>query len=336
MKAIVLDGDVGIDHLREVERAQPVPRRGEVVLRIRAASLNYRDLDIVRGTYPMRLPLPLVPISDGVGEVIATGDEVTRVKVGDRVAGTFWQRWLAGPIAMCDPNTQLGGHIDGMLSEFVRLDSEGVVRVPEHLTDIEAATLPCAALTAWNALVTEGNVKAGDTVLVQGTGGASIFALQFALLSGAQVIVTSSSDKKLERARDLGASACINYIRTPKWHEEVLSLTNGRGVDHVIEVGGPTTMIQSLLAVRRGGQINVIGYVGGTDGGINPLLILQQSARVRGIAVGSRQSFEAMNDAVAVHKMKPVIDRAFTWTDVAKGLLHLESGQHFGKIVLTY
>jgi NADPH:quinone reductase-like Zn-dependent oxidoreductase len=336
MKALAIEGAFGLDNLRAVELPAPEPRRHEVIIRVKAAALNYRDLEIVRGTYHTRFPLPLVPLSDGVGEVVAVGEDVSRVKVGDRICGTFWQRWVAGRFEMAEPNYQLGGPLDGLLAEYARLDEQGVVIVPRYLSDVEAATLPCAAVTAWHALVTEGEIKSGESVLVQGTGGVSVFALQFAVASGARVIVISSSDEKLERARSLGAVAGINYRRQPEWADAVLELTDGRGVDHVIEVGGPSTFGQSLRAVRVGGQINVIGYLGGTEGSINPLDIFRRQVRIRGIPVGSRASFEAMCRALEVNRLRPVIDRIYPWTEAVDALRYLEARHHFGKVCLRF
>lgn len=336
MKAFVIEEGEGIDRLRPVDLPVPEPRRGEVVLRMRAASLNYRDLEIVRGTYHAGFALPMVPLSDGVGEVAAVGEGVTRVKPGDRVATTFWQGWIAGDFEGIERAVPLGGPGPGVLAEYVRLDAEGVVAVPEPLTDAEAATLPCAALTAWTSLVAEGGIKPGDTVLVQGTGGVAIFALQFAVAAGARAIVTSSSDEKLERARDLGAAGTVNYRTTPEWDAAVRDLTGGRGVDHVIEVGGPGTFARSLAAIRTGGQINVIGYLGGKSAEINPMQIMFRRARIRGIPVGSRDSFEAMNRAIAATGLRPVIDGSFPWTEAREALRHLEAAQHFGKVVLGF
>ena len=333
MKAIIIDEGPAFDNLKLVNRPMPEPGRSEVVLKLRAASLNYRDLDMVMGTYPSKFPLPLVPLSDGVGEVVEVGDGVTRVKKGDRVAGTFWQGWIAGGFEDCP---QLGGSVDGMLTEYVKLSDSGVVHLPDHLTDEEAATLPCAAVTVWQALVTEGHLKAGQTVLIQGTGGVAVFALQFAVMFGARSIITSSSDAKLERARALGATATINYVDTPAWHLEARALNGGRGIDHVIEIGGLETFIQSLESIRLGGQIHMIGYVGGKDGTINPLAILSRRAIVRGLPTGSRETFEAMNRAIAENRLRPVIDRVFRWKDFAQALHYLAEGKHFGKIVLTF
>lgn len=336
MKALVIEEGEGLDRLRPAELPVPEPRWGEVVLRMRAASLNYRDLEIVRGTYHAGFDLPMVPLSDGVGEVATVGEGVTRVKVGDRVATAFWQGWVAGDFEGIERAVPLGGPGPGVLAEYVRLDAEGVVPVPQHLTDEEAATLPCAALTAWTSLVAEGGLKPGDTVLVQGTGGVAVFALQFAVAAGARAIVTSSSDEKLERARALGAFGTVNYRTTPDWDLAVRDLTGGRGVDHVIEVGGPGTFARSLAAIRIGGQINVIGYLGGQSAEINPVQIMFRRARIRGIPVGSRDSFEAMNRAVAATGLRPVIDCSFPWTEARQALRHLESGRHFGKVVLAF
>lgn len=335
MRAFVIEQH-GIANLSEVERPIPAPRHGEVVIRVAAAALNYRDVEIIEGSYHTGFDLPLIPLSDGAGEVVAVGEGVTRVGVGDRVAGTFWQSWVGGDFAMAEAGGQLGGPIDGMLADYVRLRADGVVRVPAHLTDEEAATLPCAGLTAWHALVTEGRIKPGDTVLVQGTGGVSIFALQFARLAGAGVIVTSSSDAKLERAKALGARGGINYRDVPAWGPDVRDLAGGGGVDHVIEVGGPGSFAQSLTAIRPGGQINVIGYLGGIDGTINPLDIFRRKARVRGIPVGSRESFEAMNRGIGQSGLRPVIDRVFPRAEVRAALDYFRSGRHFGKVVLRF
>ncbi len=336
MKAIVIDGQFGLDHLKLVERPEPKPGRGQVVLRMRAVSLNYRDTDMVAGTYPFKFPLPLVPTSDGVGEVVAVGEGVTRAKVGDRLLGTFWQSWLGGDFDQTEAIGQLGGSMDGMLQEYACLDQEGVVHAPEHLTDEEASTLPCAPLTAWQALVSEGHLKAGETVLVQGTGGVSIFALQIAVMFGARSIVTSSSDAKLERAKKLGATHTINYVKTPVWHPEVRRLNGGRGIDHVVEVGGPGSFMQSLQAIRMGGQIHMIGYVGSKTGEMNPLEILYRRAVVRGIPIGSRESFEHMNRALALNQVRPVVDRVFPWTEARAALEYMREGKHFGKIVLKF
>jgi NADPH:quinone reductase-like Zn-dependent oxidoreductase len=301
---------------------------------MRAFSLNYRDLMVVKGVYNPKQRLPLVPLSDGVGKVAAVGEGVTRVKVGDRVAGIFMQKWLCGEVTEDKARSSLGAQAEGVLAEYVVLHEDGVVRVPEHLTDEEAATLPCAAVTAWHALVTEGGVGPGDTVLILGTGGVSVFGLQFARLAGARVIATSSSDAKLERVAQLGASDGINYKKNPEWDKTVRSLTGGAGVDHVVEVGGAGTLPQSLRAVRMGGRISLIGVLAEGGNQMNPLPILMKNVRVQGIYVGSREMFETMNRAIALHQLRPIVDRVFAFQEIREALRHMESGAHFGKICI--
>jgi NADPH:quinone reductase-like Zn-dependent oxidoreductase len=334
MRVVEIRGAFGLDHLVEAERPEPRPGSGQVVVRVRAASLNYRDLLTIEGRYNPKQPLPLIPCSDGAGEVVATGEGVSRVRVGDRVCGTFAQRWIAGEPTRERLRSTLGGPLDGMLAELVALDQEGVVRVPGHLTDEEAATLPCAAVTAWSALVTEGGLAAGDTVLVQGTGGVSLFALQLARLAGARVIATSSSDEKLGRARELGAAEGINYRAVPQWGKRVRELTGGAGADHVIEVGGAGTFQQSLQAVRFGGRISLIGNLAGSSAEVMLTSILMQRIRVQGILVGHRESFEAMNRAIELHRLRPVIDRVFPLAEARQAFEHMAAGGHFGKICI--
>jgi NADPH:quinone reductase-like Zn-dependent oxidoreductase len=333
MRVVELRDSFGLESLTVAERPEPKPAAGQVLVKMKAFSLNYRDLMVVKGLYNPKLKFPFVPLSDGVGEIAALGEGVTRVKVGERVAATFMQKWAAGALTEAAAKTALGGGPPGVLAEFVVLDAEGVTPVSEHLTDEEAATLPCAALTAWNALVTEGNLKAGDTVLIQGTGGVSLFALQFAKMHGARVIATSSSDAKLARVRALGASDGINYKTTPDWEEKVRALT-GQGVDHVVEVGGAGTLGKSLRAVRMGGRISLIGVLTGAGSQVNPMPILMKHVRVQGIFVGSREMFETMNRAIALHQMRPVVDRVFAMTEIRQALQHMESGAHFGKVCL--
>jgi NADPH:quinone reductase-like Zn-dependent oxidoreductase len=334
MKAYELQGGFGIDSLVLAERPIPQPAAGQVLLKMRAWSLNYRDLMLVKGSYNPKLRLPMTPLSDGIGEVVDIGQGVSRVTLGDRVAGIFMPQWLEGELTEEKAKSALGGGNTGMAAEYVVLDADGVVPVPEHLTDEEAATLPCAAVTAWHALVASGRVKAGDTVLTLGTGGVSLFALQFAKLSGARVIATSSSDEKLARALELGASQGINYKTTPEWGQFVRELTGGVGVDHVVEVGGAGTLSQSLRAVRMGGRISLIGVLSGA-GQVDPTPILMKSVCVQGIFVGSRAMFEAMNEAIAQHRMRPVVDRVFPFGELRDALRHMERGAHFGKIALT-
>lgn len=335
MRAFELKG-FGVDSLKLVKRPQPRPGPREVLVRMKAASLNYRDLMTVLGEYNPKLTMPRIPFSDGVGEVIGIGDQVTRVQPGERVASAFFRHWVDGVLTPEKAISALGDRIDGVLAEQVLLHEDGVVHVPACLSDEEAATLPCAALTAWHALTAGPGLKPGDTVLIQGTGGVSIFALQFARLAGARVIATSSSDEKLDRVRTLGASDGINYRHVPDWDRRVIELTAGQGVDHIIEVGGAGTLAKSLQAVRIGGRISLIGVLTGKTGEINPLPILFKNACVQGIFVGSRVMFEAMNRAIEVSGLRPVIDRAFGFEQAPDALRYMQSGAHFGKIVLRF
>ncbi|MGO9470694.1 MAG: zinc-dependent alcohol dehydrogenase family protein [Isosphaeraceae bacterium] len=311
----------------------PIPGPGEVLIRTRAVSLNFRDLLLCKGHYNPRLRMPVIPVSDGAGEVVATGAGATRFRPGERVAVSFMPRWIDGLLDETKARSALGGESDGMLAEECVVNEGGLVAIPGHLSYEEAAALPCAGVTAWNAVVVSGAVKPGDTVLVQGTGGVSIFALQFARLAGARVIATSSQDTKLQRALQLGASDGINYKTTPDWGKKVRELTAGLGVDHIIEVGGAGTLAASLRAVRLGGHIALIGVLSGA-GEVNPMPILMKGVRVHGIFVGSRAMFEAMNRAIEVNQLRPVIDRVFAFDQAQEALKHLESGAHFGKVVI--
>ena len=333
MKSFLLKSGFGIENLSLEDVPELKPGPGEVLLKMRAWSLNYRDLLVVRGVYAPKLRFPFQILSDGVGEVIETGPNVSRVQTGQRVAGAFMQKWVAGGFDEQKAKSALGGNIPGIAAEYVVFHEQGVVPVPSHLTDEEAATLPCAAVTAWNALVSSGQLAAGETVLLQGTGGVSIFALQFAHMLGARVIITSSSDAKLERARALGASDGINYRSTPEWGAVARELTAGRGIDHVVEVGGAGTLPQSLHAVRHGGHISLIGVLTG-GGKFDPISILMKGVSVQGIFVGSCEMFEAMNRAINLNNMKPVIDRVFPFGELPQALRRMESGSHFGKIVV--
>ena len=334
MRAVEIRGGFGLDNLALVERPEPRPGPGEALVRLRAAALNYRDLLTAQGKYNPKQKLPLIPCSDGAGEVVEVGEGVTRVAPGDRVSPIFAQRWIAGVPTREKLRSTLGGPLDGTLAELAVFDQEGLVKVPEHLSDEEAATLPCAAVTAWSALVTEGGMTAGDTVLVQGTGGVSLFALQIAKLLGARVIATSSRDDKLARARELGADEGINYRDVPEWGARAKELTGGAGVDHVVEVGGAGTLQQSLRAVRVGGTISLIGNLAGTKSELLLTQIFMQKIRVNGILVGHRESFEAMNRALALHRLRPVIDRVFPLEETRGAFDHMAAGEHFGKIVI--
>jgi NADPH:quinone reductase-like Zn-dependent oxidoreductase len=333
VKVYEIRGKFGLESLAVADRPQPQPGPHEVLIRVKAVSLNYRDLLVVKGAYNPKMPLPRVPCSDAAGEVAAVGDGVRRVRPGQRVAGLFMPAWLSGEVTESAARSALGGAVDGVLAESIVLHEDGVVAVPDHLSDEEAATLPCAAVTAWHALVTEGGVKPGDTVLVQGTGGVSLFALQFARLAGARVIATSSRDDKLERVRALGASAGINYKTTPEWGDKARELS-GAGVDHVVEVGGAGTLAQSLKAVRLGGRISLIGVLSGGAGQVSLFPVLMKNVRIQGIYVGSREMFEAMNRAIAAHQLHPVVDRVFPFDQAPEAFRHLESGSHFGKVCI--
>lgn len=322
----------GIDSMEFVERPTPEPGSGEVLVKIHAVSFNYRDLLVVKGLYNPRMALPRIPCSDGAGEVIATGPQVTRWKPGDRVAGIFMQNWLDGPPTPAKIRGALGGDIDGMLTEFAVLHESGLVRTPEHLSYAEAATLPCAAVTAWNALA-NAKLMPGATILIQGTGGVSLFALQLAKLAGLRVLGISSSHEKLERARSLGLDVGLNYRDTPGWDRWVLDQTDGEGVDLVVEVGGVGTLPHSLRAVRMGGLIAQIGVLTAPSEAIPLPLILHKQARIQGIYVGSRQDFEGMNRAISNAHLRPVL-ACQPWTQTRQVLAQMEAGAHFGKLAV--
>jgi NADPH:quinone reductase-like Zn-dependent oxidoreductase len=335
MRAYLLPkGGAGIDALATVDRPTPKPLYRQMLLKVAACSLNFRDLGIVRGTYRMPVRENLIPLSDGAGEVVEVGPGVTRVKAGDKVAGCFFQRWPGGEMTPDAGTSALGGAIDGMLAEYVVLEEDGVVKIPEHLSLEEGATLPCAGVTAWNAIVQHAKLIAGQTVLLQGTGGVSIFGLQLAHAMGITAIVTSSSDEKLARAKALGAACGINYKTTPEWDKAAVAFNGGRGVDHVIEVGGANTLTRSFGAIRNGGKVSMIGGLSGGATELNPGLIFSKRANVQGIYVGSTEMFTAMNAAIAANKIKPAIDRVFGFDEVKAAYQHMAAGAHFGKIVI--
>lgn len=331
---VVPPGCKSLDELQQVERPDPKPGQGQVLVRMRAASLNYRDQAVMAGQYfGGAVKSELIPMSDGAGEVTAIGDGVTGVKVGDRVASTFFQRTAAAPLA---PTAALGSPLDGVLAEQVVLFEDGVVHVPEGLSFEEGACLPCAGVTAWHVLMYIGRpLRAGDTVLALGTGGVSTFAVQFARAAGARVIATSSSDQKLARAKQLGASDVINYRVTPEWDQEVLRLTNGRGADCVVEIGGVNTLPRSMNALARGGKIGLIGFLGGREGAIVPYPLMTKAGALHGVFVGTREMFLDMNRAIAVNNIKPVVDKVFPFEQAVDAYRAHAAGEFVGKVVIS-
>lgn len=336
MKAYEIGAANGLDTYRLVSRPVPVPGPGEVLVRMRAASLNFRDILLATGQYPFPADVThFAPLSDGAGEVVSVGAGTKYFVPGDRVAGIFSQSWQGGAQVDDAWFTALGGGIDGVLQEYRVFHQTGLVRLPYHLSFEEGATLPCAAVTAWNALYGLKPLQAGQTVLVLGTGGVSIFGLQLAHAAGARVIATSSSNAKLEKAKAFGADEVINYKAHPDWASEVKRLTGGRGVDHVIEIGGTGTLAQSIGSVNIGGIVSLVGLLAVADApSMNPMPILTSGAIVRGVLVGSRELFENMNRAIAHHRIKPVIDSVFPFDQAAKALQALHAQQHVGKIVI--
>lgn len=313
----------------------PTPAPGQIVVRMRAASLNYRDLLVSRGELPGLKP-GLIPLSDGAGEVVAVGEAVFRVKPGDRVVPSFHQSWLSGPPEAEFMRGMLGGGIDGVLAEYVLLDQEGVLRLPDYLSYEEGATLPCAAVTAWTALTCGTPLLAGHIVLVQGSGGVSIFALQLARAFGCRVIATTSSREKAERLRQLGAESVVNYVEHADWGAKVRELSGGRGVDRVVEVGGPGTLEQSLACTGFGAQIALVGYVGGLGGQINPRQLMRSGLSTHSVAVGSRAAFAQLLAAAQTAQLRPVIDRVFPFAQAADAYRYFEGRGHFGKVVIAF
>lgn len=334
MKVWQLTAQSGPQALRLEDVVVPKLAPRHVLVRVRANSINYRDLMVADGRYG-RLPLPLVPLSDGAGEVVELGEGVNRWKVGDRVVATFFQGWRDGPFPRAALATALGGALPGMLAEYVTLSEDGLVEIPPHLSFEEGATLPCAGLTAWHALVSQGRLSADQTVLLLGTGGVSIFALLFAKMHGARAIVTSSSDQKLARARALGADHVINYRSTPEWEKQVFHITCKAGADHVVEVGGRDTFAKSIRSIATGGTVGLIGGVSGFTSDVPLIELVSKMAVVRGIYVGSRGMFEAMNRAISLHQTRPVIDQVFPFKEAPAAYRCQQSGTRFGKIVIS-
>ena len=332
MRAYEIVSDAGVDALALNQRPSAEPGWGEILLDVRASSVNYRDLSTIEDPAPRGITYPRIPNSDGAGEVIAVGPGVSQFKVGDRVAGCFFQNWSDGGITAAAMASAMGGPIDGILAEQIVLSEAGAVHIPAHMSYEEAATLPCAGLTAWNCLVEQGGLKAGKTALFLGTGGVSIFGLQIAKMMGARTIVTSSSDEKLDRASGLGADELINYRQTPDWDARVMELTDGRGVDVTTETGGGGTLEKTIEATRVGGTISLIGVL--TGGSINPTAVMRKSIRLQGVYVGSRRMFEDMNAAFSQNQLHPIIDQVFEFEDARAAYHAMRAADHFGKLVV--
>lgn len=337
MQAYQIKAGQQIAGLELVQHSIPSLAAHDVHIRVHAVSLNYRDLMIAEGTY-LRTgtgDASVIPCSDGAGEVMAIGSAVSRFSVGDRVAASFFPEWIQGEPTLENTGHALGGTRDGMLAEEVVLHEDALVAIPEHLSYVEASTIPCAGVTAWNALFVEGNPKPGDSVLLLGTGGVSVWALQLAKAAGLCAIMTSSSDKKLDCARERGADAAINYKTTPEWQEEVLRLTGGRGVDLVLEVGGQGTLSRSIASARMGGTVAIIGGLSGFGGKLDPLALIGGAKRLSGIFVGSRRMFEDLNQFLIVAEIHPVVDRVFHFQQATDAYNYLKSSGHFGKVVIN-
>ena len=337
MRVFQIEGDWGMDHLKLSTRPEPTAGPGQVVVKMTASSLNYRDLVVPNRGYGNHTgTLPLIPVSDGVGVVSAIAPGVTRVAVGDRVCPTFFQNWISGEPDLERLTRSLGGPIDGTMAEYMCLPEGGVTKVPAHLSDLEAATLPCAALTAWSALVNCGNIRPGDRVLVQGCGGVALFAVAFAKLLGAHVTVISSSEERLERVKQLGADAGINYRGTPEWAKATRDITAGRGYDLILELGGEKTLPQSLRCIRPGGTVAMIGILSGSAMATSLGLIITRQVRLQGVTVGHRDGFEARVRAIDQHRLKPVVDRVFPFEELKEAMAYLQTGAQFGKVCVAH
>ena len=337
MRVFQIEGDWGMDNLRVADRPVPTPGAGQVLVQMKASSLNYRDLVVPdRGYGNYTGTLPLIPVSDGVGVVNAVGPGVQRVAVGDRVCPAFFQNWIGGEPDLERLTQSLGGPVDGTMSEFMCLSEQGVVKLPSFLSDAQAATLPCAGLTAWSALTHGAATKAGDRVLIQGCGGVALFAVQFAKLLGAHVTVITSTDERMQRVRPLGADAVVNYRAIPEWAKATREITGGRGYDLIVELGGEKTLPQSLRCIRPGGSIAMIGILSGSAMATSLGLIITRQVRLQGITVGNRDGFEAMVRAIDQHKVLPVIDSTFAFEDLKQAMAHLKSGSQFGKVCIAH
>ena len=332
MKLVRLRAPGGLENLKWLEENHPEPGPGELLVRIRASSLNFHDAMVALGKIPCADGR--IPLSDGAGEVIAVGHDVEGFKVADTVVSTFWPYWLGGEMTPATKRDIPGDSVDGYAREFVCMPAHFFTKAPAGYTHVEAATLTCAGVTAWRGLVVCGQVKPGDTVLILGTGGVSLFALQFAKAAGARVIATSSSEQKLEKLERLGADTVINYKAVPDWGQKAKDLTDGRGVDHVIEVGGPATLTQSIAACRTGGHIALIGVLTGFAGEVSIPALFSNQIRISGISIGSRADQEDMIRAITVNRLKPVIDRRFPLQDIVAAFKYYESQKHFGKVCL--
>lgn len=333
MKTYRMLPGAGLSSLASMEETAPMLGPQDVRVRVRAVTLNYRDLLIAQR--PANDARPTIPTSDGAGEVVALGSEVGRFALGDRVVGSFFPAWIEGPTSFDKTRLAFGGSIDGWLAEEVVVDASALVRIPEALSYVEAASLPCAGVTAWNALFQTAPLTPGDSVLLLGTGGVSIAALQLARAAGLTTIVTSSSAAKLERVRALGADHVIDYGATPAWEKEVLRITEGRGVDRVLEIGGEGTLLRSVAATRYGGSVAMIGGVTGFGGGVAPGVLISQSKSLLGIYVGSREHLASLARFVAARSIAPVIDRVFAFDEAREAFAHLEGGSHLGKVAIA-
>lgn len=335
MQAYQITGTSGLDSLKIVETEPPAAAAGQVVVQIRSVSLNYRDYMNILGIRGVTGPIPRVPCSDGAGEIISVGSGVTTWQPGDRIVIPFMPSWLDGLFSQKHSATALGGAVDGVLRQQVAVSADCLVRLPEAMNFPQAATLPCAAVTAWDALIVRGQLQPGSTVLIQGSGGVSIFALQIAKHHGARVLAITSSDEKAARLRQLGADATFNYKQNPNWATWALEQTSGIGVDHVVEIGGPETLNRSIQTTRFGGHIALIGVLTGTAGEIQTVQILRKGIRLDGIYVGSRTMLAEVVAFFSSSTHRPIIDSTFPFSQAAAAVSHLESGRHFGKIVIT-